>query len=162
MVSLHNSRIMTKTEVCTGDQGIAVTGLIMKFVGGIWKTFGLWTRKLVGHFKLDLIGHPSRKTEDSVDWDLSCGDPAQEVSEGRILGSDLESILVTFWWRMWLFLALELQMGLKFNWRLLDEWCWQWRCQDSPVLNVLCGYWLSLLIRSLMKKSKLSKEKTKL
>lgn len=63
MVSLHSSRIMTKTDVHTRDQVIAATGLIMMFVGGIWKTFRLWTRKLVGHFKLGLRGHPSRNTE---------------------------------------------------------------------------------------------------
>lgn len=49
-----------------------MTGLIMLFVGGIWKTFGLWTQKEVGYFKWHLMGHPIGNMEDSVKGGLNC------------------------------------------------------------------------------------------
>ena len=56
MVSPHSNRAVTKS-VRGWYQGasIAVTGFTMWF-GGKWKTLGLWTRKVVEHFKQGLIG----------------------------------------------------------------------------------------------------------
>lgn len=47
--------------------------MTMLFVGAEWKTFGLWTRKVVGYFKQVLMNYPSRSIEDSqaegiVEW----------------------------------------------------------------------------------------------
>lgn len=36
----------------------------MLFVGGIWKTLGLRTSKVVGHFKQGIIGHPIRSMKE--------------------------------------------------------------------------------------------------
>lgn len=49
---------MTKTEVVTRGQGIAVIGLAMLLAEGIWKTLGILARKAVGQFKWDLMSHP--------------------------------------------------------------------------------------------------------
>ncbi|KAL6043466.1 hypothetical protein STEG23_020950, partial [Scotinomys teguina] len=59
MVSLHNNRTMTKTEVGTGDWGIAVIGLTVLLFGGIW-TLRVWIRKAAEFFKWDLMGHTHR------------------------------------------------------------------------------------------------------
>lgn len=48
-VSLHRNRTVIKTEVDTGEQGIAVTGLILVLIGRM-RTLKLWTRKVVGLF----------------------------------------------------------------------------------------------------------------
>jgi hypothetical protein len=53
---------------------------------------GLWTRKVVEHFKWCLLGHPSKRIEDSnAESNLDYA--------GTILASGLENILV-FWQRM--------------------------------------------------------------
>jgi hypothetical protein len=38
-----------------------------------------------------------------------------KVSEGKILTSSLETILVIFWQRLWLLVALALKMCLRLN-----------------------------------------------
>jgi hypothetical protein len=48
MVSLLRNKTVTKTEVDSGDWDITETALTMLFVGGMWKTLGLWTTKAVG------------------------------------------------------------------------------------------------------------------
>lgn len=48
-VSLHRNRTVIKTEVDTGEQGIAVTGFILVLIGRM-RTLKLWTRKVVGLF----------------------------------------------------------------------------------------------------------------
>lgn len=53
----------------------------MLFVGGTWKTLGLWTRKGVGHLEYGLMGFPSKSIEDHALGDLSYRDPDQEISE---------------------------------------------------------------------------------
>jgi hypothetical protein len=55
MVSLYSNRTLTKTEVGTSDQGIAVTGLTMVLIGKMW-TSGLCIRKIVECLKLGLNG----------------------------------------------------------------------------------------------------------
>ena len=64
---------MSKTEVGTRDWDTAMIGLTMLFVGGIWKTLGLWTRKAVEHFKQTLTRHSSRSMEDSAEGYLRRG-----------------------------------------------------------------------------------------
>ena len=55
-----------------------MTGMDMMNVGRIWKSVKLWTRKGVGYFKQDIIGHPSM-SKDSC-HESSVGS-AHEVSE---------------------------------------------------------------------------------
>ena len=50
------------------------------FVGGIWKIWGLWTRKAVGH-NWCLIGNPSNNMEDIAEGHLNYDGSAQKVSE---------------------------------------------------------------------------------
>lgn len=61
-----------------------MTGLTVLFFGGIWKTFGLWTRKAVEYLKQVLLGHPTRSLEDSAQDGLNCGGPANKISERRM------------------------------------------------------------------------------
>lgn len=63
--------------------GFTLINLTMLFVGGIWKTLGLWTRRVVGGFELGLMYHPSRSMEDSAEGNLICGNPVQEVSQQK-------------------------------------------------------------------------------
>lgn len=60
-----------------------MAGPSMLFVGGIWKTLGLWTSKVVGHFKQGLIGHTIRSVKESAKGDLNCGDPDQGVQKNQ-------------------------------------------------------------------------------
>lgn len=53
------------------------------FVGGIWKTLGFWTRRVVGGFELGLMYHSSRSVEDSAEGNLTFGNPVQEVSQQK-------------------------------------------------------------------------------
>lgn len=54
----------------------------MLFLGGIWKTLELWTRKVVEYCKWGLMGPPSRRLEDnSTECKVNYGVPAHEVLE---------------------------------------------------------------------------------
>lgn len=78
IVSLHRNRRMTKTEVGTREQDIAVTCLAMPLFGRIW-TLGLWIRKAADDFKLGLLDHTSRNTGDSCsESNINYDDLAQE------------------------------------------------------------------------------------
>jgi hypothetical protein len=83
MVSVHSSKTLTKTEFCTRDWGISVTGLTMLLFERMW-ILGLWIWNTVECFKWDLMGHPSRNVEDFVSGsDLNCVDLAQEISKEK-------------------------------------------------------------------------------
>jgi hypothetical protein len=79
MMSLHSNRTVTKTEVCTNDQGITVTSLTMLFLGGTWKYLGLWTKKVFGFFKQDVMGHPSWIRKNAAEGGMNCDSLFQEV-----------------------------------------------------------------------------------
>lgn len=50
------------------------------FFEGIWKTIGLWNRKVVECYKQDLVSHSSRSLEDSTtEKNLDYGNLGQEV-----------------------------------------------------------------------------------
>lgn len=83
MVSLHSDGTITKTEVSTREQDIAVTGWTRLIVGGMW-TLGLWIRKEVECFKWSLMGHMSRIIEDNAESNLDDGGSGQEVPEWGI------------------------------------------------------------------------------
>ena len=52
--------------------------------GGIW-TLGVWVRKAVACFKLGLMGHCSRRVEDSgAEGDLNCRALDQKVLEEKL------------------------------------------------------------------------------
>lgn len=87
MVSFHGNRTMTKTEVSTREQGIAVMGWTRLVVGGIW-TLGLWIRKEVECFKWGLMSHTHRIIKDNAESNLNDGDPGQELSEWGIQEGD--------------------------------------------------------------------------
>lgn len=59
------------------------------------KTLGLWTRKVVGRFEWDLMGHPTRVMEHNAENNLNCKSPVQEIYGEEF--SDLEMILGIFW-----------------------------------------------------------------
>jgi hypothetical protein len=61
MVSLHSNR-NAKAEVGTRDWNIAVIGLTMLLLGGMW-SLRLWVRKAVECFKWSLVNRPSRDME---------------------------------------------------------------------------------------------------
>ena len=66
-----------------------MTGLTILFFGGIWETLGLETQGLVGHH--------SRFLEDySIETNVDYGSTDQDVSEGKLLVTVLETILVIF------------------------------------------------------------------
>ena len=55
MVSLHSIQVLTKKDVGSQEQGIAVRDLSILFIDGMW-SLGFRIRKAVEHFKLDLMG----------------------------------------------------------------------------------------------------------
>lgn len=55
--------------------------LTMLFARGIWKPLELWTRKVVGHLKWGLMGHPSKNKGHRDEGKWNCGGPAQDISE---------------------------------------------------------------------------------
>jgi hypothetical protein len=63
IVSLHRNKTVPKKEV---GWGISLIGFTMLFVGGIWKSPGFRTRKIIGHLKCSLMGHSSRSMENSA------------------------------------------------------------------------------------------------
>ena len=78
MVFIQSDRTLSKAEVATWEQGIAVAILTTLFFGRMWKIWGLWVRKLVGHFRQGLLGHPNKFMEDSsVESSMECGSLAQ-------------------------------------------------------------------------------------
>lgn len=99
------------TELGTRNWDIAMTGLTVLLFRVMWNNLGIWTRKAIGHFKWGLIVHPSRSMEDrGSEGDSNCGDPAQEVSEGKN-----EIILGMFWQRIWLLFALVQNVDLRLH-----------------------------------------------
>jgi hypothetical protein len=64
MVSVHNSKILTKTEVGTRDWGIAVIGLIMILFGKKNVDFGTLDLESSGCSKWGLVGYPRRNIVD--------------------------------------------------------------------------------------------------
>lgn len=74
--------------------------LTMLFARRIWKPLELWSRKLVGHLKWGLMGHPSKNKGHRDEGKWNCGDPAQEISEGKIIASGLQAVLLIFWPKM--------------------------------------------------------------
>jgi len=60
MVSVHNSKTLTKTEAGTRDWRIALIGLTKFLFGRMWM-LGLLIWNTMGYFKWGLMGHPSRK-----------------------------------------------------------------------------------------------------
>ena len=81
MISVHSNKILTKTEVGTRDWGIAVIGLTMFLLGGMW----IWGLQKAVELMWGLMGHPSMNVKDFVvaESDLYCADLAQEVSEEK-------------------------------------------------------------------------------
>ena len=70
----------------------------MLLFGGIWNTFGLCTKKVIGHFKQDLMEHLSMRMEEShSENDLNCEAKLRKVQRGRTLVCGLKIILMTFW-----------------------------------------------------------------
>ena len=56
----------------------------MHLFRGIWYTLWFWTRKVIGHFKWDLMDHPSRNIKNSGGVsDLNYGYLAQQISEKK-------------------------------------------------------------------------------
>lgn len=55
MVFYHSRRKATKTDISTMKWDIAVTGVSMLSFGGLWKTMGLWTRKVIEHCKQAIL-----------------------------------------------------------------------------------------------------------
>lgn len=67
------------------------------------------------------MAHTSRIVEYSgAEINVDNGRLAQEISEGKILVSGLETFLVLLWQRMWLLFALVLIICLRLNRRVLD------------------------------------------
>ena len=83
MVSVHNSKTLTKIEIGTRDKGIAVIGVTMLLFRRLWIQ-ELWIWKSVECFKWSLMSQPSRNMEDSVvESDVNCADLTQEASEEK-------------------------------------------------------------------------------
>lgn len=65
--------------------------------GGIWNTLGLRTRKVIGHFKPDFMGRPSRKTGDrGAEGELTVGDWLKRLQRS-VLACGFETNLVIVW-----------------------------------------------------------------
>jgi hypothetical protein len=90
-MSRHSNKTQTKTKVGTRNWGIAVVGLTMLLLRG------MWIRKAVECFKWGLMGHPRKNMEDSgAEGDLNCGVWFKRFQR-RILVCCLEVILRIFW-----------------------------------------------------------------
>lgn len=58
-----------------------MTDLTILFERRMWKTLGLWTRKVVEFYRQCLIGHPSRNLKDSgFESNVCYGSLDQKVS----------------------------------------------------------------------------------
>ena len=73
MVSLHTNKTVTETKVGPKEQGIA--GQVMLSTGGLWKTLGFWTRKVVGCFTWGLMAHSSKNIKEGALGDLNYKGP---------------------------------------------------------------------------------------
>jgi hypothetical protein len=98
MVSLHNNRIVTKTEVVNRTGSVAVTGLTMPLLGGRMWTLGLWTGNAVERFKWDFLRSLAGAVL-RVIWTLG-------TWYEKILIRGLVTSLVTIWQRLWLLIAV--------------------------------------------------------
>lgn len=105
MVALHSNKHGLKQKLAPA-RGIAETGLTTLLVGRMW----VGIRKAVDHFRQGLMGLTGRSLEDggtesTVIYDI----------QRKILVSVLETILVIFWKRMWLYSSLVQKIGLRLN-----------------------------------------------
>lgn len=80
-----------KTEIGTRDWEIAVIGLTIFLLGGMW-ALGLWIRKTIGHYKGGLMGNTSKSMEDSRVQGIWL-----KKFQRKILTCGLEIILLIFW-----------------------------------------------------------------
>ena len=62
------------------ESDIALMGLMKLLIRGIWKIWELWTRKMVEHFKRDLIGYSSKSLKGGPEADLNYDGPPQDIS----------------------------------------------------------------------------------
>jgi hypothetical protein len=95
MVSVHNSKTLTKIEIATSDWGIPVIGLTILLFGKMW-ILGFWIWKVLECFKWVSMGHASRNLEDFVtESDLNCANLAQEDSVENF--NMWPTVFVVFW-----------------------------------------------------------------
>lgn len=76
----------------------------------LWNSPRLLTTISVENFKRYIVIHPDRSLEDSAKSDIG---PTQDISEGEIFMSCLDTVLVIFQQRMWMRITLVLKMFLR-------------------------------------------------
>lgn len=73
---------------------MTVTSLTVMFFGRTWKTLGLWARKAVKCHEQGLMTHPDRSLEGNIhEENTDYRGPAQEISEGTMLATGLDTVL---------------------------------------------------------------------
>ena len=162
MVSYHSHRKATKTEVGARRWVVAVTVMptwVVLLLCCFEECLGLWTRTEVECPKQSLMGHfcAWKKNADS-------GEPARRIQMGTrtLLGTRLVSNYVD------IHSAHVLRPCMKLDLKVMDWFLWWRRFQDRfQQQGQFCVVlWLLIITRSLihisiMKKSKLCKEKYK-
>lgn len=73
-----------KAEVCTTEWAIAMKGLTVLAFGGMWKTLGHWTKKVLESWMWSWMGHCGKSLKDinakiKVDYE----DPTQDSFRGE-------------------------------------------------------------------------------
>lgn len=75
------------------ESDIALMGLMKLLVRGIWKIWGLWTKKVVEHFKKDLLDYSSKSQKGGAEADLNYDGPPREISAEKNVSKWLRPFL---------------------------------------------------------------------
>lgn len=77
----QSNKEANKSEIDATEWAIAITSQTMMFFREIWEILGIWSRKVVEHFKQSLVNNPARSMEDdAAESNVEYRRPEQQAS----------------------------------------------------------------------------------